>query len=57
MRPGGKLTVPARLNVDATGMLVHVQCQLTGRRYLVDTRATFSLIPHKSNEPRRGSRA
>ena len=32
-------------------MLVHVQCQLTGRRYLVDTGATFSLIPHKSSEP------
>jgi len=32
-------------------MLVHVQCQLTGRRYLVDMGATFSLIPHKSSEP------
>jgi hypothetical protein len=51
MRPGGKLDVPARLNAVAAGMLVHVQCQLTGRRYLVDTGATFSLIPHKSSEP------
>ena len=51
LRPGGKLTVPARLNAVAAGMLVHVQCQLTGRCYLVDTGATFSLIPHKSSEP------
>jgi len=51
MRPGGKLDVPAQLNAVAAGMLVHVQCQLTGRLYLVDTGATFSLIPHKSSEP------
>ena len=51
LRPGRKLTVPARLNAVAAGMLVHVQCQLTGRPYLVDTGATFSLIPHKSSEP------
>ncbi len=31
-------------------MLVHVECQLTARRYLVDTGATFSLVPHKSNK-------
>ena len=33
-------------------MLVHVQCQLTGSRYLVDTVTTFSLILHKSSEPK-----
>ena len=32
-------------------MLVHVQCQLTGRRFLVDTGTTFSLIPHSSTLP------
>ena len=31
-------------------MLVHVECQLTARRYLVDTGATFSLVPHKSSK-------
>jgi hypothetical protein len=51
MRPGGKLDIPARLNAVAAGMLFQEQCQLTGRRYLVDTGATFSLIPHKSSEP------
>jgi hypothetical protein len=51
LRQGGKLNVPARLNAVDAWMLVHVQCQLTGRRYLVDTGATFSLIPHKSSEP------
>ena len=28
LRPGRKLTVPARPNAVAAGMLVHVQCQL-----------------------------
>jgi len=32
-------------------MLVHVECQLTARRYLVDTGASFSLVPHKSADP------
>ena len=51
LHPAGKLTVPARLNAIADGMLVVVQCQLTGRRHLVDMGAMFSLIPHKSSEP------
>jgi hypothetical protein len=44
------LRLPERLNAVAAGMLVHVECQLTARRYLVDTRATFSLVPHKSSK-------
>jgi hypothetical protein len=48
---GRKLVDPARLNAVAAGMLLHVQCQQMGRHYLVDTRATFSLIPHSSNQP------
>jgi len=47
----GKLATPARLNAVAAGVLVHVQCQLSGRRYLVDTGATFSLVPHSSTLP------
>ena len=39
---------PARLNTIAAGMLVHITDQLTGRRYLVDTGASFSLVPHQS---------
>jgi len=35
-------------------MLVHVECQLTARRYLVDTGASFSLVPHKSADPPAG---
>ena len=40
-----------RLNAVAAGTLVHVQCQLSNRRYLVDTGAAFSLLPHKSHHP------
>ncbi len=29
-------------------MLVHITDQLTDRRYLVDTGASFSLVPHRS---------
>jgi hypothetical protein len=43
--------VPAQFNPVAVGMLVHVQCQLTGRGFLVDMGATFSLIPHSSTLP------
>ena len=32
-------------------MLVHITDQLTGRRYLVDTRASFSLVPQQSRAP------
>jgi hypothetical protein len=48
---GGKLKATARLNAVAAGTLVHVQCQLLNRRYLVDTGATFNLLPHKSHHP------
>ena len=43
---GGKLTTPARLNAVAAGTLVHIIDQLTDRRYLVDTGASFSLVPY-----------
>ena len=47
----GKLVTPARLNAVAAGMLVHITDQLTDGRYLVDTGASFSLVPHKSSAP------
>jgi hypothetical protein len=51
MQLNGKLTTPAQLNTIAAGMLVHITDQLTGRRYLVDTGASFSLVPHQSRAP------
>jgi hypothetical protein len=48
---GGKLTAPARLNAVAAGMLVHITDQLTDWRCLVDTGASFSLVPHRSKDP------
>jgi hypothetical protein len=50
LRQGGKINLPAWLNAVAAGMLVHVECQLTARRYLVDTGASFSLATHKYNK-------
>jgi len=47
---GGKLKTPARLNAAAAGMLVHIKDQLTDWRYLVDTGASFSLVPHRSKD-------
>ena len=47
---GGKLKTPARLNAVAAGMLVHIKDQLTDWRYLVDTGASFSLVPHHSKD-------
>jgi hypothetical protein len=51
---GGKLRSPGRLNAVAPGVLVHVVDQLTGRRFLVDTGAAFSIIPHSSSLPPSG---
>jgi len=31
-------------------MLVHITDQLTDWRYLLDTGASFSLVPHRSND-------
>ncbi len=43
-----KLSVQGRLNAVVPGALVHIQDQLTNRRYLVDTGASFSIFPHQS---------
>jgi hypothetical protein len=42
----GKLETLGRLNAIAPGVLVHVVDQISGRRFLVDMRAAFSIIPH-----------
>ncbi len=44
----GKLEAPGRLNAVAPGQLVHVTCQLSSRRFLLDTGAAYSMLPHHS---------
>jgi hypothetical protein len=50
----GKLKIPGRLNAIAPGVLVHVVDLFSGRRFLVDTGAAFSIIPHSSSLPASG---
>ena len=50
----GKLETPGRLNAVAPGLLVYINDQFTGRRFLVDTGAAFSILPHRSSDPATG---
>jgi transposase InsO family protein len=50
----GKLGRPGRLNAVVPGLLVHITDQITGRRFLVDTGAAVSIIPHTSTLPAGG---
>ncbi len=45
----GKLDVPGRLNAVAAGSLVYVTDQASSRRFLIDTGASFSILPHQSS--------
>jgi len=45
---GGKLIGPAGLNAIAPGQLMYVQDQGTTTRFLVDSGASFSILPHVS---------
>ena len=54
MQLDGKLGAPGRLNAVAPGFLVHVLDQNSGRRFLVDTGAAFSILPHFSSLPATG---
>ena len=56
MQLDGKLSLPGRLNAVVPGKLVHACCQLTGRRFLLDTGASYSLWPHRSSSPSSGPR-
>ena len=47
---GKKLGDSVWLNDVTVGMLVHIQDQLMDRRYLLETGALFSQIPHKSSK-------
>ncbi len=45
---------PGAVNTIAPGVLVHVVDQISGWRFLVDTGAAFSIIPHSSSLPASG---
>ena len=50
----GKLGGPARLNAVAAGQLVHIVDQTSGRRFLVDSGASYSILPYKAARPPSG---
>jgi hypothetical protein len=47
----GKLVARGCLNAVTPGQLVHIVDQLTGRRFLIDTGASYSIFPHRSTSP------
>jgi hypothetical protein len=51
---GEKLEAPGQINAIAPGILVHVVDQISGRRFLADTGAALSIIPHSSSLPASG---
>ena len=50
MQLGGKRPCRGQLNAVAPGQLLHVVDSLTKRRFLVDTGAAYSIIPHSSTD-------
>jgi hypothetical protein len=50
----GKLGDPGWLNAVATGQLIHMLDQITNRRFLVDTGASYSILAHCSSLPATG---
>jgi hypothetical protein len=51
---GGKLSRQGRVNAVAPGRLLHLQDDLSKRRYLVDTGAAYSIFPYSSSECQSG---
>ena len=45
----GKLGVRGLVNAVAPGQLIYVNDQLSNRRFLVDTGAAYSILPHHSS--------
>jgi hypothetical protein len=43
-----------KLNAISPGNLLHLRDQLSGRHFLVDTGATYSIFPHRSSAPPSG---
>jgi hypothetical protein len=52
----GKLAYRGFLNAVTPGRLVHVLDQISNRRFLVDTGASYSIFPHRSSAPSSGPR-
>jgi hypothetical protein len=52
----GKLGYQARLAAVVAGTLVHIQDEISGTRFLVDTGASFSILPHRSPAAAKGPR-
>jgi hypothetical protein len=52
----GKLKYQGRLNAVVPGDLIYVNDTVSKRRYLVDTGASFSVLPYFSNRPPTGPR-
>jgi hypothetical protein len=50
----GKLGGPGRLNAVTAGQLIHMLDQISNRRFLVDTGASYSILPHHSSLPATG---
>ena len=49
LRLAGKLGLWGLVNAVAPGQLVYVTDQLSNRRFLVDTGAAYSILPHQSS--------
>jgi hypothetical protein len=47
----GKRRRLGQLNAVAPGELLHLTDELSGRRFLVDTGASYSIFPHQSSQP------
>jgi hypothetical protein len=50
----GKLKYQGRLNAVAPGDLLYIYDSVSNRRYLVDTGASFSVLPYTSSQLPRG---
>jgi hypothetical protein len=48
LRVVGKLAVQPCINAVTAGSLFHIEDQLTHRRFLCDTGASYSILPHQS---------
>jgi hypothetical protein len=51
---GRETRAPGAAKRRAPGLLVYINDQLSGQRFLVDTGAAFSILPHHSSEPATG---
>jgi hypothetical protein len=49
-----KLASTGRLNAIAAGQRIHMQDQISNRRFLVDISASYSILPHRSSLPATG---